>query len=57
MVFIKSLYGAMETGLEGAHSMPLLTPYTFETDATSGVRINNQWIKVNYNSNFTITTE
>ena len=57
VVFIKSLYGAMETGLEGAHSMPLLTPYTFETDATSGVRINNQWIKVNYNSNFTITTE
>ena len=57
VVFVKSLYGAMETGLEGAHLMPLLTPYTFESDATSGVRINNQWVKVNYNSNFTITTE
>ena len=57
VVFVKSLYGAMETGLEGAHSMPLLTPYTFEVDATNGLRINNQWIKVNYNSNFTITTE
>ena len=57
LVFVKALYGAMETGLEGAHSMPLLTPYTFEADATSGVRINNQWIKLNYNSNFTITTE
>ncbi len=57
VVFVKSLYGAMETGLEGAHSKPLLTPYTFEVGPASGLHINNQWIKVNYNSNFTITTE
>lgn len=57
VVFVNSLYGAMETGLEGAHSMPLLTPYTFEQNPASGIRVNNQWIKVNYNSNFTITTE
>lgn len=57
VVFVKSLYGTMETGLEGAHSMPLLTPYTFETNPTTGLHINNQWIKVNYHSNFTITTE
>ena len=57
VLFVKALYGAMETGLEGAHSMPLLTPYTFEADVTSGVRVNNQWIKVNYNRNFTITSE
>lgn len=56
VVFIKSLYGTMETGLEGVHAKPLLTPYTFEM-STNGLRINNQWIKVNYNSNFTITTE
>ena len=57
VVFVKSLYGTMETGLEGVHSIPLLTPYAFESNPTTGVRINNQWIKVNYNSNFTITTE
>ena len=57
VIFIKSLYGTMETALEGALSMPLLTPYVFEADATSGVRINTQWVKVNYNSNFTITIE
>ncbi len=57
VVFVKSLYGAIETGLEGAHLMPLLTPYAFESNPATGVRINNQWIKVNYNSNFTITTE
>jgi LysM repeat protein len=57
VVFVKSLYGAMETGLEGAHLRPLLTPYSFEPNDTNGLHINNQWIKVNYNSNFTITTE
>jgi len=57
VVFVKSLYGTMETGLEGIHSMPLLTPYTFDTNVANGLRINTQWIKVNYNSNFTITTE
>jgi hypothetical protein len=57
VVFVKSLYGAMETGLEGAHITPLLTPYAFELDSTRGLHINNQWVKVNYNSNFTITTE
>lgn len=57
VVFVKSLYGTMETGLEGVHSKPLLTPYIFEVDEKSGLRINTQWIKVNYNSNFTITTE
>lgn len=57
VVFVKSLYGAIATGMEGTHTTPLLTPYIFEADATSGVRINNQWIKVNYNNNFTITTE
>ena len=57
VVFVKSLYDNIETGLEGAHLTPLLTPYIFEPNSTSGLRINNQWIKVNYNSNFTITTE
>lgn len=57
VVFVKSLYDTMETGMEGVHTKPLLTPYIFEQDQTSGVRVNNQWIKVNYNSNFTITTE
>ena len=57
VLFVKSLYGTMETGLEGVLSMPLLTPYVFEENNATGVRINSQWIKVNYNSNFTITTE
>ena len=57
VVFVKSLYGAIETGLEGEYAMPLLTPYVFDADDKTGLHVNNQWIKVNYNSNFTVTTE
>jgi ABC-type branched-subunit amino acid transport system substrate-binding protein len=57
VVFVKALYGAMADGMIGQYTRPLLTPYTFEQDAAMGVRVNTQWIKVNYNSNFTITTE
>ena len=57
VVFVKALYGPIADGMLGQYTRPLLTPYTFEQDPTTGVRINSQWIKVNYNSNFTITTE
>lgn len=57
VVFINALYDTMERGMEGAYAKPLLTPYIFEQNQTTGVRVNNQWIKVNYNSNFTITIE
>ena len=57
MIFIRSLYNDMESGLEGLRYSPLLTPYIFIEDNNSKVRTNNEWIRVNYNSNFTITTE
>jgi ribosomal protein L10 len=57
VVFVSALYGGLDTGLEGVLSMPLLTPYVFDAGSSSGVRKNNQWIRVNYNSDFTITTE
>ena len=57
VLFVSALYGGLDVGLEGVLSMPLLTPYTFEMDGATGVRKNNQWVKVNYNSDFTITTE
>lgn len=57
VIFVKALYGEIESGLEGTHYLPLLSPYTFEVDNTSGVHINSNWVKVNYNSNYTITIE
>ncbi len=57
VIFIKALYGDIESGLEGAHYLPLLSPYTFEVESESGLHINSNWVKVNYNSNYTITIE
>lgn len=56
-IFIRSLYDKIESSLEGAEFSPLQTPYTFVKDEDTGLRINNQWVRVNYNSNFTITAE
>ena len=56
VLFISSLYGAVENGMEGGVFMPLLTPYSFEQDER-GLLVNKHWVKVNYNKNFTITTE
>ena len=57
MVFVKALYGTIESNLEGAHLLPLISPYTFERDKESGLLVNSSWVKVNYNSNYTITIE
>ena len=56
MVFIRSLYGDIKHGLEGTYLQPLQTPYTF-VESNRGIRINREWVRVNYNSNFTITAE
>ena len=57
MIFIRALYTDMEGGLESRKYSPLLTPYIFIEDSNSRVNINNEWVRVNYNSNFTITAE
>lgn len=57
MIFVESLFGGIETALAGRRFVPLQTPYSFERDDKSGIRVNSEWVRVNYNSNFTITTE
>lgn len=57
MIFVKGLYNSIDTGLEGTEYQPLLTPYKFEADSVSGVRVNTEWIKIVYNNDFSITTE
>lgn len=57
MIFIRSLYSNIENGLANEVFTPLQTPYSFVVDDKSGVRVNSQWVKIEYNNNFTITTE
>lgn len=55
VVFVKALYN--ELSLEGERVTPLLTPYNFKAKEEGGIRINSEWIRVNYHNNYTITTE
>lgn len=56
VIFLSSLYSGIDTGLQNERFVPLQTPYNFSTDEDT-TRRNNEWVRVNYNSNYTITTE
>lgn len=56
-IFIRSLYDKIGSALEGDNFLPLQTPYTFVKDIESNIHINEEWVRVKYNSNFTITAE
>lgn len=56
MIFIPSLFE--EQGVDSERVFkPLQTPYNFTTDPKTKVRVNDEWVRVQYNSNFTITAE
>ncbi|MBR2025741.1 MAG: LysM peptidoglycan-binding domain-containing protein [Alistipes sp.] len=57
VLFVRGLFESMDTAMEGIRQQPLLTPYRFERSSEGGVRVNNEWVKVMYHSNFTITNE
>ena len=57
MIFIRSLYDKIGSGLADVIYSPLQTPYKFVQNEQSRLRINSEWIRVNYNRNFTITAE
>ncbi len=56
VIFIKNLYSNLGT-LEGECVTPLQTPYRFVLDPQSRVRVNDEWVRVNYHNNFTITAQ
>lgn len=56
MIFIPSLFEQQNIDSERVFK-PLQTPYNFITDPTTKVRINDEWVRVQYNSDFTITAE
>ena len=57
VLFVRGLFEGMDTAMEGIRQQPLLTPYRFERSGEGGVRVNGEWVKVMYHSNFTITNE
>ncbi len=57
MIFGEALYSDMEYGLEGRTYTPLHSSYKFEVDPTTSIHVNGEWVKVKYNSNYTISIE
>ncbi len=57
MIFGEGVYSDMDYSLEGRTFTPLHSPYRFTTDQSTGVHTNKEWIKVNYNNDYTITIE
>jgi hypothetical protein len=55
VLFVRALFENIDNGLEGELLRPLLTPYRFSSKG--GVRVNSEWVKVMYHTNFTITND
>ncbi len=55
VMFAEGMFSDIKYDMEGRSFTPLQTTYRFEVDPTSGKHVNTEWIKVDYNSDFTIT--
>lgn len=57
IIFGEGIYSDMDYNLEGRVFTPLQNHYRFTANPQSGIHTNTEWIRVNYNSNYTITIE
>ncbi len=56
-IFGEGLFSDIQYNMEGRTFTPLQSKYRFETDSQSGIHINTEWVRVNYNDDFTIIIE
>ncbi len=56
MIFVPGMYNDIQYGMEGRIYTPLQTAYRFE-QKENGNHVNRNWMRVNYNADFTITIE
>ncbi len=57
MIFGRAMYNDIEYDLEDRRYQPLQTLYRFEQSRAGENHVNTSWMRINYNSDFTITTE
>ena len=57
VIFAPAMYGDIEYDLEDRRYAPLQTVYRFDQGEGRENHINRNWMRVNYNSDFTITIE
>lgn len=56
VIFCAGMFSDIEYDMEGRRYRPLQTVYNFKR-SESGSHLNSEWMRVNYNSDFTITAE
>lgn len=57
VIFCPGMYSDIEYDMEGRRYKPLQTTYTFRQEPNSVTHVNQEWVRINYNSDFTITLE
>lgn len=57
VIFCPGMYSDIEYDMEGRRYKPLQTTYTFRQEPNSPTHVNQEWVRINYNSDFTITLE
>ena len=57
MIFAPAMFSDIEYDLEQKLYTPLQTSYRFERNPESGNHVNRNWMRVNYQNDFTITIE
>ena len=57
VIFVPAMYGDIEYDLEDRRYTPLQTSYRFGVASPKQVHVNRNWMRVNYNPDFTITIE
>lgn len=57
LIFCPGMYSDIEYDMEGRRYRPLQTTYTFRSEGDKSTHINQEWVRIQYNSDFTITLE
>ncbi len=57
VIFCRGMFSDIEYDMEGRRYRPLQTTYTFRQEEGQLTHLNQEWVRVNYNADFTITLE
>ena len=57
VMFGNGMFDDIRFGMETKRYVPLQTPYTFRRDDSSRTRVNEEWVRLDYNNDFTITAQ
>jgi len=57
MIFVPAMYSDIQYDMEGRRYTPLQTSYTFQQMPGGSNHVNQNWMRVSYRPDFTITVD